>query len=133
MKTQRPTNDYPPTIAKQHDKSIYLIEDPSDDSYGWSSYMVAESFEEVEEREQTGHPPCARLDMHHLMKMMTALDHNYQWQWGAAKELWDLEMELSNICAYSATKTQNELCLRFIELKSKVRSMIKAYGYKGAF
>lgn len=42
-------------------------------------------------------------------------------------ELIDLERELSNICSYSHTKTQSQLCLRFIELKSKVRQLIQAY------
>jgi len=54
-------------------------------------------------------------------------------QHGAPKELWDLEMELSNICAYSSTMTGSQLAQRFVEVKTKVRDMIRAYGYTGPF
>ena len=54
-------------------------------------------------------------------------------QHGAPKELWDLEMELSNICAYAATMTRDQLVQRFGEVKAKVRGMIREYGYTGPF
>ena len=56
-----------------------------------------------------------------------------QLQHGAPAELWDLEMELSNICAYAGGKNREQLAQRFIQLKTKVRKMIREYGYKGAF
>jgi len=61
------------------------------------------------------------------------MDKEVELQHGAPKELWDLEMELSNICAYAATKTRDQLAQRFVEVKTKVREMIRAYGYKGPF
>ena len=37
-------------------------------------------------------------------------------QHGAPTELWDLEMELSNICAYAGGKDRDFLANRFIEV-----------------
>ena len=54
-------------------------------------------------------------------------------QHGAPKELWDLEMELSNICAYSSRMTESQLARRFVEIKTKVRDMIREYGFTGPF
>lgn len=54
-------------------------------------------------------------------------------QHGAPTELWELEMELSNICAYAGGKSRDFLANRFIEVKLKVRKMIREYGYKGPF
>lgn len=54
-------------------------------------------------------------------------------QHGAPAELWELEMELSNICAYAGGKNRDQLAQRFIQVKEKVRKMIREYGYKGPF
>uniref|UniRef100_A0A6M3M810 Uncharacterized protein n=1 Tax=viral metagenome TaxID=1070528 RepID=A0A6M3M810_9ZZZZ len=52
------------------------------------------------------------------------------------KELWDLELELSNVCAYAMgpmLDSQHALAKRCQEIRDKVRRMIRKYGYTGAF
>ena len=72
-------------VGKEYDECIWLLADFDQGDLGWSTFVKGgKDAEEMAEK----HEPLlmARLDMHHLMAMMTALDPKYQWVKGALKK-----------------------------------------------